>query len=59
MAQVDLGEMSFRDVEFLAFDVSQNVGIDVVLGLTLLRQTRLELDFASAALRLEKVAGPQ
>ena len=59
IAQVDLGEMSFRDVEFIAFDVSQNVGIDVVLGLTLLRQMRLELDFVSGTLRLEKVASAQ
>jgi len=56
IAQVEIGSMSFKDVEFLAFDTLQAVGFDVVLGLTLLRRTRLDLDFASGMLRLEKAA---
>ena len=55
MAQVDIGSISLKNVEFFAFDIQQPVGYDVVLGLTLLRGLRLEMDFASGRLRLEKM----
>lgn len=54
MAQVEMGGMTFRDVDFLAFDPLQSIGYDVVLGLTLLGRTRLNLDCASRTLRLQK-----
>lgn len=57
MARVEMGGMTFEDVDFLAFDQLQSVGYDVVLGLTLLGQTRLDLDFSSRTLRLQKIGG--
>ena len=57
MAQVDIGSMSVKDVEFLAFDLLQTVGFDVVIGRSLLRHMRLSLDIASGTLRLEEGAG--
>ena len=56
MAQVDVGSISVKDVEFLAFDLLQTVGYDVILGRSLLRHLRLELDFVAGRLRMEKVA---
>jgi hypothetical protein len=59
MAQVELGDISLRDIEFLTFDILQSIGLDVVLGLTLLRHMHLDLDFASHRLRLEAAGGAQ
>ena len=59
MVRVDIGNISVEDVEFMAFDLLQTVGYDVVLGRSLLRHMRLELDFAAGRLRMEKVTGPQ
>lgn len=59
IAQVDIGSISVKDVEFLAFDLLQTVGYDVVLGRSLLGQMRLELDFPGRRLRMEKVAASQ
>ncbi len=59
MAQVDIGSISFEEVEFLAFDILQAVGYDVVLGQNLLREMHLDLDFASGKMRLERAAGAQ
>ncbi len=55
MARVDLGAISFMDVDFLAYDIMQTLGFDVVLGRNLLRGTRLGQDFASGRFRLERV----
>jgi hypothetical protein len=55
MANVEIGSISFRDVEFLAFDMLQATGFDVVLGQSLLRETRLDLDYGSHTLKLEKL----
>lgn len=59
MAKVEIGEMAFKDVEFLAFDLMQAVGYDVVLGRSLLRHMHVELDFASGRLSMAKVTGAQ
>lgn len=54
MAQVDIGGLSFKDVEFLAYDLMQAIGLDVVLGRNLFRDLRLEENFSSGRLRVEK-----
>ena len=59
MAQVDVGSISVKDVEFLAFDLLQTVGYDVILGRSLLRHVRLELDFVEGRLRMERVTPSQ
>lgn len=57
VAEVSLGEMKFRDVEFLAFDLPQNARFDVVLGMSLLKSTRLAIDYPNGRLRIERAAG--
>ena len=54
MAQVDVGQLSFRDVEFLAFDLPQVCGFDVVFGRSLLKFLRLEIDYGSGLLGIGK-----
>lgn len=54
VAQVDVGPISVKETEFLAFDLLQTVGIDVVFGRSLLRQMRVDFDFVSGRLRLER-----
>lgn len=54
MAQLDLGTMSFKNIGFLAFDIPQITGFDVVLGRNLLQFMKLELDYSIAQLRIEK-----
>jgi len=53
IARVDLGSISFDRVEFVAFDLPAATGLDVVLGRSLLRFTRFQLDYASGELRIE------
>jgi hypothetical protein len=55
MARVDLGTISFADVDFLAYDIMQTIGFDVVLGRSALRETRLGQDFVSGTFRLERL----
>ncbi len=55
MARVDLGAISFMDVDFLACDIMQTFSFDVALGRNLLRETRLGQDFSSGRFRLERV----
>jgi len=57
--RVDIGSISVENVEFVAFDIFQTAGYDVVLGRSLLRHMRLELDFAAGRLRMEKVTAPR
>ncbi len=54
MAQVDLGAMSFRNVEFVAFDIPQVAGFDVVLGRSILQFMDLELNYGTAQLTIEE-----
>ena len=54
MARVDIGGISLKDVEFLAFDLQQTLGVDVLLGLSLLRNLSVHLDFAGGTIRLER-----
>lgn len=53
MAEVDLGPMSFKNVDFVAFDLPAPTGFDVVLGRSLLQFTRVQIDFPSAMLQIE------
>jgi predicted aspartyl protease len=54
MARVELGQMSFKNIDFLAFDIPQVTGFDVVLGLSLLQFMKLEFDYSVARLRIEE-----
>jgi len=53
MAEVELGPLSFQNVDFLAFDVPQVAGFDVILGRSLLQFLKLEFDYPAALLRIE------
>lgn len=59
MAEVELGTMSFKKVRFVAFDLPQVTGYDVVLGRSLLKFTRFEIDYSTAQLRIEEGRGPE
>ncbi len=53
MAQVDLGAMSFKNVDFLALDIPQVTGYDVVLGRSLLQFLKFEFDYPASKLKIE------
>jgi len=55
MSRVDSGAISFIDVDSLAHDIMQTLGLDAVLGRNLPRETSLGQGFTSAGLRLEMV----
>jgi hypothetical protein len=57
MAEVEIGGTSFKDVDFIAFDVLQAAGFDVVLGRSLLKGLTLEIDYGSHRLSLRKASG--
>ncbi|MDG6901394.1 MAG: hypothetical protein JRM80_05475 [Nitrososphaerota archaeon] len=57
VAEVSLGVMSFRDVEFLALDLPQVTRFDIVLGRSLLKSTRLGIDYARGIIRIERAEG--
>ncbi len=54
MSNVELGHMSFKDVEFLTYDLLQATGVDVILGKSLFQGMKLEIDFSSHRFKLEK-----
>lgn len=54
MTQVSLGPLTFDEVEFLAFDLPQACGFDVVFGRSLLRRLRYQVDFSRGLLKLER-----
>jgi predicted aspartyl protease len=55
MAQVEIGTMSFGNVDFVALDLPQVTGFDVVLGRSLLQFTKLEFDYSVGQLRMEHI----
>ena len=55
IAQVELGTMSFANVEFIAFDLPQVTRFDAVLGRSLLQFTKVEFDYSLGHLRMEKM----
>ncbi len=50
--EVSLGGQTFRNVEFLAFDLPQEAGFDVVIGASLLSKAKAKLDMSSFAVSL-------
>lgn len=56
LAEVEIGMMSFKNVDFLAYDIPQVAGFDVVLGQNLLRFLKLEFDYSKSQLRMEKIS---
>ena len=55
MAKVEIGSMAFSAIEFLALDIPQVTSFDVVIGRSLLKFTRLELDYSTGLLGIEKL----
>ncbi|MDG6902880.1 MAG: clan AA aspartic protease [Nitrososphaerota archaeon] len=56
MAKVDIGQETFENVEFLAFDLPQVTGFDVVLGGSILKFLNLRMDYSSKHLEIQKGA---
>ncbi len=53
MAHVGLGGLSFRNVDFVAYDLPQSTRFDVLLGRSLLQFLKLEFDYSLGQLRIE------
>jgi predicted aspartyl protease len=53
IARVEVGPMSFENVEFAALDLPQVTGFDVVLGRSLLQHMKVEFDYSTPQLRIE------
>lgn len=54
MKQVELAAMSFKNVDFLAYDIPQVTGFDVVLGQSFLQNLKLQFDYSAGQLRIER-----
>lgn len=54
MAQVQIGTVSFKNIQFVAFDIPQVTRFDVVLGRSLLQHTKVELDYSLSHLSMEE-----
>jgi predicted aspartyl protease len=54
--EVSIGPVSFQGVEFIAFDIPQVVGYDVVLGQNLLKRLKIEIDYSARKLSIQKVS---
>jgi len=57
LAEVSFGGFSFPNIEFLALDLPQVARYDVVLGRSLLKFTKLEIDYSTRMLRMEEAKG--
>lgn len=57
MAEVTLGGTSFRNIDFLAFDLPQITRFDVIIGQSLLKSTKVEIDYAAGLLRIGTANG--
>jgi len=55
MVEVTVGEFSIRDCEFVAHDIEQVAGYDVVLGLNILKSFNLNIDYEHRRFTLQKV----
>jgi predicted aspartyl protease len=53
MIEVSLGSNSYRDVDFLAYDLPQESCLDVLLGRSLLDRTKLKIDYGSRSFIIE------
>lgn len=54
MKEVALGGLSRPNVDFIAYDLPQHAGFDVVLGISFLASSGLVIDYKSRALRVER-----
>jgi predicted aspartyl protease len=54
MTRVDVGRYSFEGIEFLAFDLPQVTGFDVVLGNSLLKFLKLRIDYPAKLIEVER-----
>jgi predicted aspartyl protease len=52
--RVDVGQDSFQGVEFLALDIPQVTGFDVVLGTSLLKFLKVRIDYPAKLIELER-----
>lgn len=52
--EVCVGPISVLQVPFVAFDIQQITGCDVILGTTFLQSLKVEIDYRNKRLRLEK-----
>jgi hypothetical protein len=57
LAEVSFGGFSFPNIEFLALDLPQVTRFDVVIGRSLLKFTKLEIDYSTRTLRVEEAKG--
>lgn len=55
MKEVSIGTILVKDVEFLAFDIFQGNGYDVMLGKTLLKDFNVNVDGARKRLSVQRV----
>lgn len=51
--EVRLGNLSFENVEFIAHDLPQETRFDVILGRSVFRKSKVEIDYKSKTLRVE------
>ena len=54
MVEVEIAGTKFKDVEFVGIDILQAAGFDVILGKNLLQNMKLELDYGSHQMTLQK-----
>jgi len=57
IAQVEIGTMVFKDVEFLAYDIPQVTGFDVIIGRNILQYLKLQFDYSVSQLSIERRSG--
>jgi hypothetical protein len=54
MVEASVGQITASQVDFLAFDISQQAACDVVLGRSFLQSLKLSIDYQKKEFRLEK-----
>jgi hypothetical protein len=52
--EVQVGKLSCENVEFVVHDLPQETHFDVVLGRTILQDMKLEIDYKSHTLKIER-----
>ncbi|MDG6901426.1 MAG: hypothetical protein JRM80_05635 [Nitrososphaerota archaeon] len=57
LKEVTIGGASQSDVDFIAYDVPQMAGFDVVLGKSFLARSGVVIDFAASAVRINAKEG--
>ena len=57
IAEVSFGGFSFPNIDFLALDLPQVTRFDVVIGRSLLKFTKLEIDYLTRTLRIVEAKG--